>query len=279
MEAAADLAFAGPARPIGVAGGGALLAAVRDLAPDWPMAEPGEADVVVARDAAGWRVTGRRWALPGAVCASELEAANALLGGLLVCYAAQDESRAVLHAAAVEFAGGVLALVGDNGAGKSTLALALAVAGFRFWGDDRLILRRGPSALAAEATGLAAKARLPLPVRTPAAHRAFVEARRLYSWPELAILELAPAERVPFGALAPLAGFVFLDRREHAAPDLAPEPAPAVARRLIAATHAPQLSAAGLVAAAAAWAAAPGWRLVYGDAWEAAAFLAARFGR
>lgn len=279
MEAAADLAFAGPARPIGIAGGRPLLALARELAPDWPMAEPGEADVAVAREAAGWRVTGRRWALPGAVCASELEAANALLGGLLVCYAAQDEARAVLHAAAVEFGGEVLALVGDNGAGKSTLALALAASGRWLWGDDRLILRRGPSALAAESTGLAAKARLPLPASAPEFHRAFVEARRLYSWPELAILSLAPAERAPFGTLAPLAGFVFLDRREGAAPTLASEPAPGVARRLIAATHAPQLSAAGLVVAAAAWAAAPGWRLLYGDAWEAAALLTARFGR
>lgn len=66
---------------------------------------------------------------------------QALLGpamGLLL----QQRGQYPLHASAIEFAGGALALLGDSGAGKSTLAQGLVGEGFRLITDDIAALRR-----------------------------------------------------------------------------------------------------------------------------------------
>ena len=50
------------------------------------------------------------------------------------------QGKLVLHASAVEVAGGALAFAAESGHGKSTLAASFAVSGFRFLTDDGLVV-------------------------------------------------------------------------------------------------------------------------------------------
>ena len=50
------------------------------------------------------------------------------------------QGKLVLHASAVEVAGGAIAFAAESGRGKSTLAASFAVSGFRFLTDDGLVV-------------------------------------------------------------------------------------------------------------------------------------------
>ena len=75
-----------------------------------------------------------------------------------------------------------------------------------------LALRRLGGAPQGIAFGLAPKARLPLPPESGAAYARFVADRTAYSGESAAYLCMRPGEQAPFGAEAPLAGLVVLDR-------------------------------------------------------------------
>lgn len=125
---------------------------------------------------------------------------------------ALDAGVLAFHAGAVEADGRAVLLVGANGAGKSTAALAAAVTGFGYLGDDLCLV----DPAAAEVHSWYATAKL-LPDS--------VAAIGTDRWPRLAVNRLGKAvvclQHVPTVRLvagAPIAAIAVLDRRSTAPP-------------------------------------------------------------
>jgi hypothetical protein len=287
-EAGPLLAFAGPRRPILVSGAGALLPYLPRFLPEWPYREVGGEtvampDIRVSRTPQRLQIEEGNPPRAASEHESALDAANAFTGALLAAYVEQDEALLCLHAAAAELGPGLAVLIGDTEAGKSSLAVELARAGFRSFGDDRLLVRLDDGTAGTRdlgiAVGLPLKLRLPLPLEAPAALGAFVAQRTAARTPELVQLRLEAGEAAPFGASAPLRALVMLERKAGAAERLEPASPAAILRALLAQGYAPRLGMADRVAALAALARrVAGFRLVYAESHRAALHLAARLG-
>lgn len=70
----------------------------------------------------------------------------AVLAGTIVAFLLMAAGQCVLHASAVEVAGGVVAFVGPSGRGKTTMAALMCAAGAPLVADDLLPLEMGPDA-------------------------------------------------------------------------------------------------------------------------------------
>lgn len=93
---------------------------------------PAFADFLVSAD--GRVVTARP--APGV----DRETVEQLFRSQVLPLALSRQGRFVLHASAVETAGGAIAFLGASGRGKSTLAASFATAGHRFLADDGLMI-------------------------------------------------------------------------------------------------------------------------------------------
>jgi HprK-related kinase A len=124
----------------------APVAALADLYRDYPT--PGVADFTVRLEAVRpWR----RWVRPSVSIAGDYTLPDAaplpLAHGLLAAEMAMNLQLALghrrhllLHASAVERDGRALLMTGESGAGKSTLATLLAARGWRFMGDEFVLI-------------------------------------------------------------------------------------------------------------------------------------------
>ncbi|MEQ8370644.1 MAG: hypothetical protein RIE31_08765 [Alphaproteobacteria bacterium] len=295
-----------------VGGGGLVAAALRLTMPGWhhslitaadvaaekktdvAAGEKTDAALEVRRLATGIAVRGPLVAARPAVTRHfrhELEAANGLAGAVVEVVALRPD-RAVLHAAAVRTAAGVVVLAGDSGAGKSTLAQALAWRGARHLADDRIVLDLSPATVASDGVqcislGLAARARLPLPEALGPELRQWISRRTVETSGPLAWLDPHDRAGAVAGEAAALAALYVLDRRTGTAgvrlvaTDGGDDAA--LVALLLPQLHAPGVAAGGLVATvqrllAAARAGQGAGRLVYGATLEAADWLIARHG-
>jgi hypothetical protein len=241
--------------------GWTLAPARGHVAPDIEIAAEGEAFIVTAR--------GEDTHSVGA-----MDAANAVAGAAIAVLVAREPDVICLHAAAAEFAGRVVALVGDTGAGKSSVALLLAAAGRRLWGDDRVGLRLPSRALA---LGLTPKMRWPLPPSDETFAR-FIDDRAAWWGETAAILRMRPGEAAPRDSVAPLAGIVMLARGDHAE-SLTPLGAAEAIRALLPHCFAPHIPPARLLRALQDLARhVPVERLAFSESRRAAALLAERHG-
>jgi len=275
--------FAGPRRPIRVAGIAWLDDALSRYIADWPSeaAPPnGACDIDISRMGGSLRIRART---PGAVPLDfddPADAANAFAGALIGAYIAQDPDLISLHAGCAVIGGRAVAVMGPSGAGKSSLAARLAGAGHRFVCDDRLVLRvpAGGGAPHIVALGLAAKLRLPLPAPSDAGFAAFVARHALWTGDDLVHLRFDPSERLPFGGTAPLAAVALADRRAAGPTRLEPAPRADLARAVLADAVAPHLPAPALMALTARLSSAvEAVALTFADSAQAAAVLATRF--
>ena len=280
--ARADMDFAGVDRPSRVAlpADPRLAQALGEAMPGWPRhpaSRPQAADVTVLCEDETCRVVATSWPGGEALANDPLSTANALAGLLVDAQLIRASRLVALHAAVAVFPAGAVVMLGGTEAGKSTLALRLAARGLCAFGDDRVLVdTNGTAGTEVVALGLAAKARLPLPVGD-AGLDGFVE-RHAALWVGDAVW-LNGGAMAPFGARAPLAAFVVLDRR----PDVEVARleilgAGPLAARLIEQATAPADGAAALVARVARLAAGGGQRLVYADGMAACDVLAGRFG-
>jgi hypothetical protein len=179
------------------------------------------------------------------------------------------------HAAALQSPAGLVLLFADTMGGKSTLALTLVAAGWRLFGDDRLALRRAEGRSIGTALGLAAKLRLPVPTSAWALAE-FANRRIRARWPSRAYLALGPEEQARAGTAAAVAACLLLDRSGGEARLELAQPAQLV-HALAESAAAPWLGPVALLAAAAAHAPLPVWRLRYGEAPDAARLVQERF--
>lgn len=280
--AAPDRLFAGPRRPIRVAGIDRLGDRLARYVTDWPSraaTTAGTCDIALGGGDGAFRLDSRT---PGAVpleFADPGDAANAFAGALIGAYVAQDPDLVSLHAGCAVIGGRAVAVMGPSGAGKSSIALRLAAAGHRFVCDDRTVLRvpAGAGAPQAVSLGLAAKMRLPLPLDPEPDFAAYVARHALCVGADLAHLRFDPSERLPFGAATPLAAVAMLDRRPAGPARLAPAAPAALARAVLADAVAPHLSAPALMGLTARLAArVAAFTLTFADSAAAAAVLVDR---
>ncbi|HUC61882.1 MAG TPA: hypothetical protein VMF53_07985 [Alphaproteobacteria bacterium] len=278
--------FRAPVRPIRVRGFERLGAAAAEVLSAWPAlglarddpAEP--VDVAIETLADGVRVD-QRTPVPAVTDYIDAEgAALGLIGALIAAYLARDPGLVCLHAAATRTPRGLVLTLGSTNAGKSTLAAHLVARGLRSFGDDRILL--APDARGGDrgiSLPLTHKLRLPLPDDAAPGFARFVQARAHVGDGEAVRLRLKPGEAARFGAEAPLAAFVLLERVPGASASLEPAASGQVVRELVRQSFAPQLDAERVLAIMIGFAArVPGYRLVYGRSAEAAALIEAAFG-
>lgn len=273
-----DFVFAGLGRTIRVrlsvgVDQAALFAAVRLFMPRWPVREDasGESpvDIDISQAAGRWRIGAVSWPGGESFADDAHNAANALAGLLIDAVLGLGMAACCVHASAVEVDGRAMLFAGASEAGKSTLALRLAARGFRHLADDRVLLvdRNPPWHVAS--TGLAAKARRPLPPGRDLSE--FVATHIALDDPAIAYLALGDGESASFGETFPLGGLV-LPRRAAGVrtAQAVPSGRGTAARTLIEETTSP--AAAGEIVALLTRLAGSvhAWDLRYGDDGEAA---------
>jgi len=266
---------------IRVTGAEPLLSALQNLAPAWPTRQRQGRSRVVASIAAlsepeGWRFTCDAYAVPEFRFSDSLAAANGLLGTLIGCMVALEPRIAALHAASVQVPGGLLLLLGENGAGKSTLSVALAMRGYRFVGDDRLLVQftRRPRGIGLQLT---AKLRLPLPGGAGPGFGEFVAARAVLQAEGMSLIRFRPEEILPRGQSVRLHAAILLERDGMSQPELRPLSRTDLLDALLEGCFAPQLTAVERLQALLPLADLPGYALSYADSTAAAARLGEQF--
>ena len=143
----------------------------------------------------------------------------AALADLFRAEAAMQSPRLCLHGSAAEFAGKLVVFPSPYRAGKSTLSAALAAAGVRLFADDVLPIdaAAGDQGMA---PGVQPRLRRPLPDDASAEFRRFVAGRSGLSSERYLYLDLTRDELAPRGSLAPIGGFVLLERAPASASEL-----------------------------------------------------------
>ena len=222
-DAVADRLFAGPHRPIAVAGASPLTDEFPFLMPGWPTTVvAGDnatlvPDITVQRLARGYALHGTHLPEHPMLVADRFEAADTLRSGLVIYFMDQDQDFFQIHASGAVLGGGVVAFLGDSMAGKSSMAMHLAALGRRIYSDDRLMLQASDAHAAAgraSCVGLALspKLRLPLPPDAGEDFVAFVDRRTSLVRSGKCHLTLLPDELAAHGETAPLKALVLLRR-------------------------------------------------------------------
>lgn len=187
-------------------------------------------------------------------------------------YLADHPDLLCLHAGAVELGEALVVFPSVGKSGKSTATIALAARGHRFFCDD--VLPVDPLSLDGQGLGIAPLLRKPV----PGGVAAFAAERPGPSNESWTYVRLREGEIAPFGERRSVRALVLLDRREGAAPTLAPVGKPEMLKEAIlqnfGARSAPAMvldSLARLIEAKDCY------RLVYGDVAQAVRLLEERF--
>lgn len=290
-------AFATPGRPLVVevtardaateAEGQALVTAVDQRLPEWPLlppeaaAEAGPPAIHVERRGANFSFAYA--GLPDAPLEVEgpVAAADALAAALMNCYAQQDTRQVTAHAGAIAMPDGLVVLYGDSLAGKSSIAVQAAFRGRPLAADDRLVIavpiEGAPSGIA---LGTVPRLRLPLPPQAEPAFGHFVEARRQRGDQRLLHLALnRPGEQLAAGTRLPIRALVALERREGGAVEFSPQGQGLALRSFFDSFAAPHLGAEALTRRLHKLVRrVPAYRLCFANSGLAAKLLIERFG-
>ena len=246
--------FAGLRGPIIATGLAPLATPLGLFLPNWPYHRvaapaPRPADVVVEVNEGRFRIQSRTAPTQEANLDKPVDAAVAVMGGLIGACLVQSDGAVCIHAAAVEVAKGLALLIGGSQAGKSSVGLQLAARGRRFFGDDRIILQAvgGGESAAATCLGLVPKVRLPLPETCGSRFRDFIEARIFLQDQEGALLRLGEDLAAGFGDTQEVAAFILLDRQPKGPAALAPVSRTSVLKGLLQSASSPSLSVERIV--------------------------------
>ena len=246
--------FAGPRGPILAVGLEPLLGELGIFLSSWPYhpvatPAPRPADVVVEVNERGFRIQSQTTQAQEANLDKPIDAAVAVMGGLIGACLAQTDGAVCVHAGAVELERGLALLIGGGNAGKSSVALQLAAKGRRLFGDDRIILRAacGGKLVVATCLGLVPKARLPLPKTCGPRYRDFIEARTFVRDGECALLRLEEPLAAGFGDTQEVAAFIVLDRQPSGPAALTPASRTSALKGLLQSASSPSLSVERIV--------------------------------
>ncbi len=228
------LVFDAMSQPVRLHDCGDLIDRLGLLFPGWPIARdrPVTARPVlhVTRDGDVYRFDGD-WLREPLTRRDPAGAASALVAEVVRAWARDGDRWLCLHGAAANFGDELVVFPSQYRAGKSLLAAALAAAGVSLYADDVLPIRIDDGR--AMAPGLAPRLRLPLPESLDALTRGYIERHRAFASERYLYLDLAGHELAARGELAPVGGFVLLERETGAAPALAPVPAAAVLKQVV----------------------------------------------
>jgi len=290
-----QIVLAGPHHGISIEGAQDLAPFLFELIPQWPVlpapvvdargkhTSAARSDIVVRDEGGHWRISSDHLALSDYDLDDGYMLANTLIGALIAAYVAQDDGLVSIHAGAVRIGDGLVLLLGDNGAGKSTFATALASRGQRFFADDRLILdlhaATSSDAPVGYSLAIAPKLRLPLPQDADTGYRDFVAENSVMTWPEMAVLRLAPEQAAGFGEALPVRALIHLQREPEASrPVLTAMRQPDMVRVLLEQLFAPHLNQQGELSACVRLAQTVGiWQLRYASAFTAAETVISHF--
>lgn len=181
---------------------GWTVSAHSGMTPDAPV-------IRIRRTPAGYERTSP-WLAKAKTYRHPVNAACDFLVDLIKALNADQPDMMCLHSAAVAFPSGLVVIPDTYKSGKSTLAAHLVAAGVPVFGDDVLPVR-GEAGLGV-AVGILPRLRLPLPATSPPDFETFVAAHRGPASPRFLYLDLPHELLPPFGATAPIAGFVELHR-------------------------------------------------------------------
>ena len=273
------LKFEGVSRPVSLTNGQALLPVLQAIAGSWPYRRIGRAGadpiITVRRIADGFRI-GSPWLEQIAEDDTAVGATCCMLVDLIRAYVEGDPSLLCFHCAAVEIDGRLAMFPNTVRAGKSTLVARLAAEGLRIFADDALPVGLGTRAEGI-ALGIAPRLRLPLPRRTSADFRAFIESHAGPSDRRYRYLSLPPTLLAGYGSTAPLGAVVLLQRKPSGRAHLAPTRRGQGLQHLIAQNFAPGgTSIAAVDRLHALVARLPCFTLSYSDVDEAAVLLRER---
>ncbi|MDH3594244.1 MAG: PqqD family protein [Rhodospirillales bacterium] len=160
------------------------------------------------------------WLAKPLVRHDKIDALCGFIAEFVRAYVNDDQRLLCLHGAAAEFTGRLVIFPNRYRAGKSVLSACLAAAEVRLFADD--VLPIGGPDDHGMAPGIVPRLRLPLPDNLAPATRDFLEARRGPSGKRYLYLDLTATELASYGTLAPIGGFVLLEREAGAELDLAP---------------------------------------------------------
>lgn len=273
-----DISFQGLATPVRCVDCNDLVKGLAGFVPGWPFSAkrivpaeygPEVPCAVLAFNGTAWLIQSPHTTEPR-IHKTQVNVVCDLLSILASALIAQSPGRLCFHAAAVERNDGLILFPALRRAGKSTLSVALMARGARMFTDDYLLVDHGPSgALTGQATGIAARLRLPLPDGLPPDVLTFVGA---HPGPENKQYRYVGGATVaPHGTMAPIRSIVLLDRADDGPATLSEVPSGDVLAAL-----AKQNFSRGLPAGEALSAlitltqTAPAVRLTYSDVGEAA---------
>jgi hypothetical protein len=158
------------------------------------------------------------------------------------------------------------------------LATYLCSSGARLYTDDALLITAGDNH--GVATGLLPRLRLPLPEKLDQGFRDFIRNRSVIRNSRYCYVRLVGEEMVPYGASAPIAGIILLDRQSVPMPELSVESKKEAVKEIILRNFARGSSPAGIVDRIQNIVDdALCYRLIYQDVPEAARLLLETLGR
>ncbi len=191
----------------------------------------------------------------------------------------EDPSLLCIHGAAASFAGRLVVFPATRKAGKSTLSVAMAAAGIRMFTDDFLpVSVKDDGIIRGISSGVSPRLRLPLPAQIGARATAFLAQRPLLSNKQYTYVKPLLSENAAFGESLPLGGFVFLERSDGQAAEMA-EISKAEALKTLIYQNFSRAGNAGDILAMLEFVASnlPCYLLKYDEAEPAIALLKARF--
>ncbi len=280
-NATQDLIFDAMSRPVRLVDCTELIDLLGLLFPGWPITRVAQAAanpvLTVTRADGTYRFDGDwlgdpldRLDLPAAACALVAEVVRA--------WARDDDRWLCLHGAAAKIGDRLVVFPSQYRAGKSLLSVALAAAGISLYADDVVPIWIDDGL--GMAPGLAPRLRLPLPENLDRNTREFIDRHRALAGERYRYLDLAGRELAARGELAPVGGFVLLEREAGAAPALEQIPAATVLKQVVWQNFSRQAEAPRILGVLDRLVAqARRYRLRYDRVDEAVALLRDAFGR
>ncbi|MCK4940298.1 MAG: hypothetical protein KAR80_08340 [Rhodospirillaceae bacterium] len=155
------------------------------------------------------------------VLADPVDAVCDLLLDIERAYIATSDKLLALHAAAVEFDGGLTVFPSTHEAGKSTLAVLLAIGGARIFADD--VTPIDPAAdLTGVSPGLLPRLRLPLPDELSPESLGFINSHQGPKSESFLYVDMDKNALAPLGERAPVNRIILLEREPGVAAELIP---------------------------------------------------------
>ena len=138
-------------------------------------------------------------------------------------------------------------ILGDSFAENNYVALQICAAGYRCFGDDKLILTQNSGGVEGLCLGLTPKVKLPLPPDCGAGLMEYIEAFTEIRNDKVVYLKLWDGEAASFMEGAPIGALIMLDRRMGKPCSLTPISKPAIVQALVARSFAPHLDVDELI--------------------------------